>query len=76
MKIAIAGFHLESASFLPQECSVADFEANTTRAADIIQSYETTNTVPGGFIKTCQEAGAEIEKQSGTRMTWGVGCIG
>ena len=60
MKIAIAGFHLESASFLPQECSVADFEANTTRAADIIQSYETTNTVPGGFIKTCQEAGAEI----------------
>ncbi len=58
-RIALAGFHLESASFLPQISSLDDFEAATTRGDAIIETFHSTNTVPGGFIKVCEQSGVE-----------------
>ena len=55
MKIGIAGFHLESVSYLSHMSTQADFEKNTSRADKIIEDYENTNTVPGGFIRACDQ---------------------
>ncbi|UOD50713.1 M81 family metallopeptidase [Orrella daihaiensis] len=54
-RIALAGFHLESASFLPQISTLEDFETGTTRGDDILQAYRDTNTVMGGFIHVCEQ---------------------
>lgn len=60
MKIAIAGFHLESASTLAQVSDVDAFEAKAVRGERIIEEFGGTNTVPGGFIGACRDAGAEM----------------
>ena len=54
-RVALAGFHLESASFLPQISSLADFEASTTRGDQFLNAFRSTNTVPGGFIELCEK---------------------
>ncbi|MET4808292.1 M81 family metallopeptidase [Limibacillus sp. MBR-115] len=60
MRVAFAGFHLESASWLPQISTLEDFERNTTRGEDIVTAYEGTNTVPGGFINVCRGKNYDI----------------
>lgn len=60
MKIAIAGFHLESASTLAQVSDVDAFEAKALRGESVIDEFEGTNTVPGGFIEACRDAGAGL----------------
>lgn len=60
LRIALAGFHLESASFLPQISSLSDFEIATSRQDDVLRTYKGTNTVAGGFIEVCEKVGVEI----------------
>lgn len=60
MRIAFAGFHIESVSFLETLSTRAMFEEQTSRGADIITTYRGTNTVPGGVIAKCEEFGFEI----------------
>lgn len=60
MRLGIAGFHIESASFLPLISSRADFEAATVRDDALLQAYEGTNTVPGGFIRLARQSGATL----------------
>jgi len=60
MRIALAGFHIESAAFLPQVSSRADFEEAATRGADLIAAWQGTNTAIGGFIDIVRDAEMEI----------------
>lgn len=56
-RIALAGFHIESVSFLPQAASLADFEQVALRGAAIVDALRGTNTVMGGFIDICESEG-------------------
>ena len=60
MRILIAGFNLESVTFLPNPTTLDDFEKVAKRGQDLVLSFENTNTVPGGFIKACNDANADI----------------
>lgn len=60
MRIALAGFNLESVSFLPEETSISDFRHNEACGDDIIGRFRGTNTVMGGFIDACGEAGFDM----------------
>ncbi|MCC5993858.1 MAG: M81 family metallopeptidase [Rhodobacteraceae bacterium] len=60
MRLGIAGFHIESASFLPLVSNKSDFEAAAVRGDALIQAYDATNTVPGGFIAFARQSGAEL----------------
>lgn len=57
MRIAIAGFHLESASSLSQVSDVSHFEENCQRGNALVTEYCGTNTVPGGFLAECDANG-------------------
>ncbi len=71
MRIALAGFNLESVSFLPSETSIADFEHFEAKGDAIIPRFRGTNTVMGGFIDACDAAGAEmlpiVQTEAGAR---------
>ncbi|MFG6178315.1 M81 family metallopeptidase [Halomonas sp. THAF12] len=58
MKLAIAGFHIESVSFLPNTSRYADFEEGALRGVGILKGLGGTNTVLGGFLEICEERGA------------------
>ncbi|WP_027967403.1 M81 family metallopeptidase [Halomonas halocynthiae] len=58
MKLAIAGFHIESVSFLPNTSQYADFEEGALRGASILEGLGGTNTVLGGFLEVCEARGA------------------
>lgn len=58
MKIAIAGFHIESVSFLPNTSRYEDFEEGALRGAGLIEGLTGTNTVIGGFLEVCAAEGA------------------
>jgi microcystin degradation protein MlrC len=60
MKVAIAGFLLESASLMPVLSTVEDFERTATRGDEIFRRYRGTNTVVGGFIEVCEREGLEM----------------
>ncbi|GIR55565.1 MAG: hypothetical protein CM15mP62_30360 [Rhodospirillaceae bacterium] len=57
MRILIAGFNLESVTFLPNPTTLDEFERVAKRGEDLLSSFENTNTVPGGFIKACKNEG-------------------
>ncbi|MGE0723463.1 MAG: M81 family metallopeptidase [Alphaproteobacteria bacterium] len=57
MRVAIAGFCLESVSFLPVETSLADFRRTEVAGAALIDKFRGTNTVCGGFIGACEASG-------------------
>ena len=59
MRLAIAGFNLESVTFLPEPTSLAEFERLAKRGPDLAKSFAGTNTVPGGFLDACEELGVE-----------------
>jgi len=52
--VAVAGFHIESVSFLPVFSTVADFEQVALRGDRIIEQLRGTNTVMGGFLEICE----------------------
>ncbi len=60
LRIAIAGFHIESVSFLPVASTVADFEQVALRGESIVGQLRGTNTVMGGFIDICEQERVEI----------------
>ena len=60
MRILIAGFNLESVTFLPNPTTLDEFERVAKRGEDLLSSFENTNTVPGGFIKACKNDNVEL----------------
>jgi len=60
MRIAFAGFHIESVSFLTQEATYEMFDASASREDQICTNYSGTNTVPGGVIAACATAQIEL----------------
>lgn len=60
MRIALAGFNLESVSFLPGETTIADFQHYESRGERLIERFTGTNTVVGGFIDICVDAGFDM----------------
>lgn len=60
MKLAIAGFHIESASLLPAVSRYEDFEQNACRGEAIVEAYDGTNSVIGGFIDVCRGRGIDM----------------
>jgi microcystin degradation protein MlrC len=59
-RVAIAGFHIESVSFLPVAATVDDFEAVAMRGQEIVETLRGTNTVMGGFIGVCESERVEM----------------
>lgn len=59
MRLAIAGFNLESVTFLPEPTSLAEFERLAKRGPGLASAFAGTNTVPGGFLDACAEHGVE-----------------
>ncbi|WP_344955523.1 M81 family metallopeptidase [Zobellella aerophila] len=55
MKIAIAGFHIESVSFLAHTSGYQDFEAGALRGEALLKGLSGTNTVIGGMLDICRE---------------------
>lgn len=60
MRILVAGFNLESVTFLPNPTTLEEFERVAKRGEDLLVSFEDTNTVPGGFIKACKKENVEL----------------
>ena len=54
-RVAIAGFHIESVSFLPVESTLSDFEQVALRGDRILSALRRTNTVIGCFIDICEQ---------------------
>lgn len=60
LRLAIAGFHLESVSFLPVMSTYADFERTAQRGEAILDQRRGTNDVMGGFIEVCEQANVDM----------------
>lgn len=60
MRIAIAGFWLESVTFLPDQTDIAEFEVSAKRGAAVIEGFAKTATPQGGLIDVLAAAGAEL----------------
>lgn len=60
MKVAIAGFGLESVTFLSNLTTLKDFERAESRGSEMLDRYRGTETVLGGFIEICQREGIEM----------------
>lgn len=52
MRLAVAGFGLESVTFLPETTSVDDFERTASRGDALIAGAAGTNSVVGGLVDT------------------------
>jgi microcystin degradation protein MlrC len=59
--LAIGGLVHETVTFLPDETGLEAFEKEAVRGEGIAAAYTGTNTVYGGFLKTCQENDVAIE---------------
>lgn len=60
MRIAIAGFWLESVTFLPDVTDIAEFEVSAKRGPAVIDGFAGTATPQGGLIDVLAEAGADL----------------
>uniref|UniRef100_A0A9E8CT11 M81 family metallopeptidase n=1 Tax=Bosea sp. NBC_00436 TaxID=2969620 RepID=A0A9E8CT11_9HYPH len=60
LRIAFAGFNLESVTAVPQIVELAEFERVCVRGRWLTQRFRDTNTVPGGCLKICEAEGAEF----------------
>lgn len=60
LRVAIAGFALESVSFLPGAASIADFEAVTYRGDTLTGGLRGSQSPGGGFIDVLDGEGIEI----------------
>ncbi len=61
MRLGIAEFSLESATFLPGTTGVDVFERGALRGPDVIAGNRGANTAPGGFIDVCEADGASMQ---------------
>ena len=59
MRLAIAGFALESVTFLPEQTDIPDFERGALRGSALVEGLAGTNTSVGGFLEICQAEGVE-----------------
>ncbi|MCO5092727.1 M81 family metallopeptidase [Bosea sp. (in: a-proteobacteria)] len=60
LRIAFAGFNLESVTAVPQIVELAEFERVCVRGAALTERFRGTNTVPGGALQICEAQGAEF----------------
>ena len=60
MRIAIAGFWLESVTFLPDVTDIVEFELGAKRGQAVIDGFADTATPQGGLIDMLRDAGAEL----------------
>lgn len=60
VRIAFAGFSLESVTAVPQPVDLADFERVCTRGDQIVEHFAGTNTVPGGCLRIAAEQGVQV----------------
>lgn len=60
MRLAIAGFGLESVTFLPEVTDVADFERLAKRGDAVVEGLRGSNTAAGGMIAAAEAAGADL----------------
>jgi len=60
MRLAVAGFHIESVSFIPHQSTYADFERRAYRRADIVSQYRNTQSVIGGYIDIAEHESIEL----------------
>ena len=59
-RIALAGLHMECATFLPHLTTRAGFEAGTVRGSDLFGAFRGSNTVMGGFLRVLEGAEADV----------------
>jgi microcystin degradation protein MlrC len=59
MRLAIAGFALESVTFLPDVTDILDFERGAVRGQALVEGLAGTNTSLGGFLEVCAAEGIE-----------------
>lgn len=59
-RIAIAGLHMECATFLPHVTHRDVFEEGTVRGRDVLERFRGSNTAMGGFLTAIRSAGAEV----------------
>jgi microcystin degradation protein MlrC len=59
MRVAIAGLHMECASFLPDELDFTGFERRAHRGAAMFDAFAGSNTAVGGFLAVLARAGIE-----------------
>ena len=60
LRIAFAGFNLESVTAVPQIVELAEFERVCVRGRELTERFRGTNTVPGGCLNICEAEGAEF----------------
>lgn len=60
LRIAFAGFNLESVTAVPQIVELAEFERVCVRGRQLTERFRGTNTVPGGCLKICEAEAAEF----------------
>ena len=60
MRIALAGFWLESVTFLPDQTGIVEFERSAKRGKDLIIGFQNTATPQGGLIDVLISEGAEV----------------
>jgi len=60
LRVAIAGFALESVSFLPGAASIADFDAVTYRGDGLTEGLRDSQSPGGGFIDVLDAEGVEV----------------
>ena len=65
MRLAIAGFALESVTFLPETTDIPDFERGALRGSALVVGLAETNTSLGGFLEVC-----EAERIEPVGLTW------
>ena len=61
MRLAIAGFGLESVTFLPETTNEADFERGATRGQAVVTAARGTNSVLGGMIAVADSEGVNLD---------------
>jgi microcystin degradation protein MlrC len=60
VRIAIAGFWLESVTFLPDTTDIDEFEVSAKLGQAVIEGFAGTATPQGGLIDVLREAGADL----------------
>ena len=60
LRVALAGFKLESVTFLPNLTSLADFQAVEVAGEALIDGHRGANTPLGGFITVCEREGVDM----------------
>jgi len=60
LRVALGGMMLESVSFLPLLTTLEELQASEAEGAAMLDRFRSTNTIPGGFIATCEAEGIEL----------------